>query len=262
MNFDKFNEIVESRLNYGEIEDANVASNYKNVGCGDEYRLYLKIDRDNIIQNAKYTTTGCSFSLVSLGILCKLLKNQHIDSIDNIPHSNLEAFIDGYPEKRKNYIDTAFEAAKKAVQDFKDGTGLVVEDIITSKRIYKTLQEKGNLREENLSQSMLENINLNGVDLSGANLQNAFLRNAKLENSNLSNCKLLGAFLNNSNLKNANLQNSDLRFAKLTGANLEGTKFQNALYDIGTKIDPKYLSVFQSMRKKGKDIYIKTAEKS
>ena len=257
MNFDKFNQIVESRLNYGEIEDASVVSDYKNVGCGDAYRIYLKIDKHNIIQDAKYTTTGCSFSLVSLGILCQLLKNQNIDSVNTIPYSKMEHFIDGYPEKRKNYIETAFSAATKAITDFKNGTGLPIETVITSTRIYKIIKEKGHLRGENLAQSMLENINLSGIDLSGANLQNAFLRNANLESCNLSNCKLMGTFFNNCNLQNANLQNSDLRFAKLTGANLNGTNFENALYDIGTKIDTKYIAVFQNMVKKGKDIYIK-----
>ena len=42
MDFDKFNALVESRLHYGEIDEASVVSDYKNVGCGDGYRLFFK----------------------------------------------------------------------------------------------------------------------------------------------------------------------------------------------------------------------------
>ena len=45
MNFEKFKEINDTRMNYREMEDASVVSNYRNVGCGDGYRIYLKIDK-------------------------------------------------------------------------------------------------------------------------------------------------------------------------------------------------------------------------
>ena len=90
MNFDKFNAIVESRLHYGEIDAASVVSEFKNVGCGDNYRIFLKVE-DNIIQEATYTTTGCSFSLASLSIICDLVKGKTLEEAKQLAAQELEA---------------------------------------------------------------------------------------------------------------------------------------------------------------------------
>jgi len=55
MDFDKYKEINDQRLNYREMEDATVISYYRNTGCGDGYRIYLKIDDSNKVTDASYT---------------------------------------------------------------------------------------------------------------------------------------------------------------------------------------------------------------
>jgi len=234
-----------------------VVSDYKNIGCGDAYRIYLKINENDVITNAKYTTTGCSFSLVSLGILCQLMTNKKVDEVKNITTNQMEEYIEGYPEKRQNYIETAFGAAQKTIDDYHNGTGLSLDEVITTKKIEILLKEQGHLRGAYLSKAMIENINLAGIDMTGAQFQNTFLKGANLEGSNMEDCNLKGAYLNNANLKKANLENADLRFAKLPGVTIENTNFNNALYDIGTRVDTKNMFIFDSMIKKGKEIYTK-----
>lgn len=264
MNFDKFNAIVENRLNYGELDEPSVVSEYKNAGCGDGYRLFLNINNDNVIEDAAYTTTGCSFSLVSLGIICDLLRNKTVEEARNIKPEDLEPPIDGYPERRKNYAETAVEAANKALDDFINGTGVPAERVITRSKALDELKEKGNLRDASLASVMLDGVDLKDVDFTGANMQNAFLKGADLEGAILDECNLKGAFLNEVNLKNASIKGADLRFTKLTGAELEGADFTDSWYDIGTRVNPKDMHIFDTMNKKGKEIYIRKdkAEKS
>ncbi|MFN3604841.1 MAG: pentapeptide repeat-containing protein [Leptonema sp. (in: bacteria)] len=249
MDFEKFKQINDQRLNYGEIENADIVSLYKNSGCGDGYRIFIKLENQDdkkIIQDASFTTTGCSFSFVALALGIELIKNKELIEAKAITANDIEKLFE-FPERRKNYPQSAAEAIQKAISNYLEGKK---EEYVSKNAILKKLKEQGHLRNENLKQVVLDNEDLRGVDLSGANLQNAFLQNANLEGANLKNANLRGAYLNNTNLRNANFENADLRFAKLTGAQIEGANFKDALYDIGTRIEPKYLSIFSQMKKK------------
>ncbi|MCB1165851.1 MAG: pentapeptide repeat-containing protein, partial [Leptospiraceae bacterium] len=241
MDFEKYKEINDQRLNYREMDDATVVSSYRNVGCGDGYRLYLKIDESDekhTILDASYTTTGCGFGLAALAMATEWAKGKTLEQAANITSEDIEALFE-FPERRKNYPESAVEAMQKAVADYRNGTGIKPEDRITRSYALQKLKEQGHLRGEKLTQVILEGEDLSGVDLSGANLQNAFLQNASFEGANLRGARLRGAFLNNCNLRNADLRESDLRWAKLSGANVEGAQFEDAIYDIGTRLDPR-----------------------
>lgn len=261
MDFDKYKEINDQRLNYKEMEDATVVSYYRNTGCGDGYRLYLKLNEQNIVEDASYTTTGCGFGVVALALATEFAKQKNISELKNIKPSDLETMFE-FPERRKNYPESAVMALKKAVEDFENGTGVPKEERITRSKALEILKEQGNLASAKLSSVMLEKENFDNVDFSGSDLHNAFLQNSSFQNANFSGAKLRGAFLNNCDLRGANFSGADLRWTKLSGAKLEGANFSGALYDIGTRVDQKYLYIFDSMKKEGKDIYLKKEETS
>lgn len=254
MDFALFKKINDERMNYREMEDATVVSSYRNVGCGDGYRIYLKIE-DNQIIDASYTTTGCGFGVVALAMATEIAKGKTIEEAEQLTEEDIEKAFE-FPERRKNYPQSAIAALRLALQDYKSGKGLPVEKRITGAKALELLREQGHLRNCDLSSIILENQNLNGVDFSNSNLHNAFLQNNSFEGANFEGANLRGAFLNSCNLKNANFRGADLRWAKLTGANLENADFTNALYDIGTRVDAKNLHIFEKMQKVGKDLYL------
>jgi NifU-like protein involved in Fe-S cluster formation len=256
MNFEKFNALVEGRVNYGELEHASVVSEYKNIGCGDGYRLYLDIEGDQI-QDARYTTTGCSFSLASLAIICDLAKGKTLDEALKIAPEELEPAIEGYPERRKNYAVTAVQALQKAIRDFREQSGLKGEQVISRDKTIAHLKEHGHLRGLNLNSVMLDKLDLSGVDFSGSNLQHAFLRESNLTGANFAGSNLRGAFLNDCILDKTNFAGADLRFAKLLGAKITDCTFDGAFYDIGTRVDTKNMHIFEVMTQKGKELYLK-----
>ncbi|MDX1961064.1 MAG: iron-sulfur cluster assembly scaffold protein [Leptospiraceae bacterium] len=255
MDFQKYKEINDNRMNYREMEDATVVSSYRNVGCGDGYRIYLKIDEDKII-DASYTTTGCGFGVTALAMVTEIAKNKTIDEAESITEEDIEKQF-SFPERRKNYPQSAIAAFKQALEDYKTGAGVPKEKRVTRAKAMKTLEEKGSLSGEDLSSIILEKESMVGVDFSNSNLHNAFLQNNDFENANFSGANLRGAFLNGCNLKNANFKGADLRWAKLSGAKLEGADFTDALYDVGTRVDSKQLHIFDVMKKTGKEIYLK-----
>ncbi len=257
MDFERFKKINEEKLNYREMEDPSVISAYRNVGCGDGYRIYLRVDVGNIIRDASYTTTGCGFGVTSLEMATEWVKDKSVEKAKNITAKDIESLFE-FPPMRKNYPESAVEAMRKSISDYKNNTGIQPEDIITKSSALEKLRRNGHLRNENLKQIILEGENFKGVDFSKADLSNAFLQNTNFQYATLRGAKLRGAFLNNSNLQEADLSKADLRWCKLTGASLDGAIFEGALYDVGTRMNPKYSHVFKSMEKMGKKLYVKS----
>lgn len=260
MDFERFKKINDERLNYRELDEATVVSSYRNVGCGDGYRLYVRIDEtqaDLPILEASYTTTGCGFGLASLAVATEWLQGKTVAEAEKITAEDIEKMFE-FPERRKNYPESAAEAVRKAMADYRNGTGIQPEDRVSRSVALGRLKEQGHLRGEKLTQVILEGEDLQGVDFSGANLGNAFLQNANFEGADLRGARLRGAFLNNANLRGADLRGADLRWAKLVGADTEGARFEDAVYDIGTRLDPRQLELFKVMKKEGRDIYLES----
>ncbi len=260
MDFKRFKQINEERLNYHEMKNPSVISSYRNVGCGDGYRIYLAIEEkenksDKIIKDASYTTTGCGFGVTALAMATEWVKGKSIEEAVNISSKNIESLFE-FPPMRKNYPESAVEAMQKAISDYKNNTGLQPQDIATKDYALKQLELNGHLKKENLKQIILEGCNFEGIDFSGSDLSNAFLQNTNFKNGLFKESKLRGAFLNNANLQGADLRKADLRWCKLTGAVLDDALVEDAIYDIGTRLNPKYSHLFKIMKKTGKEIYV------
>ena len=258
MDFERFKKINDERLNYREMEEADVVSSYRNTGCGDGYRLYLKIDEkdpEKRILDASYTTTGCGFGLVSLAMATEWAKGKRLQEAEEITIEDIENEFE-FPPRRKNYPASAVECLQKAVADYKNGTGIKAEDRPSRKKALEKLKREKHLRNADLRQIILEGEELENVDLGEADLSHAFLTNCNLKGANLKKARLRGAFLNNSDLTGADLREADLRWAKFTGAELEDTRVEGAVYDVGTRLDPRHTHLFSLMEKgAGIDIY-------
>lgn len=259
MDFELFKRINDERWNYREMEAATVVSSYRNTGCGDGYRIYLKIDeanQDKPILDASYTTTGCGFGLVSLAMATEWAKGRPLRELEQVSAEEIERRFE-FPPRRKNYPASAAESLRKAAADYRNGTGIAPEDRVSGETILEKLKQQGHLRQENLRQVILEGKALEGVDFSDADLSHAFLTGCSFSGANFQRARLRGAFLNNADLSGADLRQADLRWAKLTGANLSNASLEGAFYDVGTRLDPRYIHLFGVMQKSaGRDIYL------
>lgn len=255
MNFETYQKINDEKMNFREMDDADVASNYRNQGCGDGYRIYLKVEGEQIV-DASYTTTGCGFGLASLALVTQLAKGKTLEQASRITTEDIEAGLDGFPPRRKNYPVAALEAFQQALADYHAGTGApaAVRSETRDRALAKFAAGESWLG-ENIGAVDLDHQKLDGVDARGANLARASLRGASLVGANLDSANLRGAFLNDADLRGANLTAADLRWCKLSGARLEGAIVTGALYDVGTRFDPEWTKLFEQMRAAGKEIF-------
>jgi len=262
MNFEKYQQINDEKRNFREMEDADVVSNYRNQGCGDGYRIYLKV-ADGLIEDASYTTTGCGFGMAALAIVTEIVKGKTVDEAAAVTTDDINAGLDGFPPRRQNYPISALEALHQALDDLHQGKGIPadVRAEIKSQALQK-LASGGNWVGENIGAVDLDHSNLDGIDARGVNLARASLRGVSLRRANLQDANFRGAFLNDADLSGADLTGADLRWCKLTGAKLEGVTVDGALYDAGTRLDPEWLPLFSKMRPAGKQMFVRDSKSS
>ncbi|WP_126992962.1 Fe-S cluster assembly sulfur transfer protein SufU [Thermosipho globiformans] len=71
----------------GKIEDATKVEEGKNLSCGDEITLYLKIENERIV-DAKFEGIGCAISQASANLMIENIIDKSIDEvkilIDNV----------------------------------------------------------------------------------------------------------------------------------------------------------------------------------
>ncbi|HVT05574.1 MAG TPA: iron-sulfur cluster assembly scaffold protein [Thermoanaerobaculia bacterium] len=262
MNFEKYQQINDEKMNFREMEDADVVSNYRNQGCGDGYRIYLKV-ADGHILDASYTTTGCGFGMAALAIVTELVKGKTVEEAAAVSTDDINAGLDGFPPRRQNYPVSALEALHQALDDLEQGKGIPadVRAAVKNEALEK-LRGGGNWVGENIGAVDLDGQVLDSIDARGVNLSRASLRNTSFRGANLQDANFRGAFLNDADLSGADLTGADLRWCKLSGAKLEGTIVSGALYDAGTRLDPEWIPLFAQMRPAGKQMFVRDAKSS
>ena len=119
MNFEKFNAVAGGAPNMGELPEYDAVGEYTNSGCGDGYRIFLKMDGDRI-EDISFTTTGCSFGLVALSLIAGLARGRTLDEALAITPEEIEAGVDEFPPRRRNYLDSAREALAVAVETVRE----------------------------------------------------------------------------------------------------------------------------------------------
>lgn len=104
MNYsDKVMEHFTNPQNVGEIENASGCGTVGNAVCGDIMRVYLDIDENNVIQDAKFKTFGCGAAIATSSMATEMIKGKPVSEALKLTNKAVvEALADYY---RRNGID-------------------------------------------------------------------------------------------------------------------------------------------------------------
>jgi NifU-like protein involved in Fe-S cluster formation len=118
MDFPKFQELVSSRAGFAQMADPTATGEYFSDSCGDMYTFYLKI-ADERISDISYFTTGCGFGVATAAIVTELAKGKSVDEAAAISASDIEDYLGGYPERKKDYPTRVLEALHVAIDNYR-----------------------------------------------------------------------------------------------------------------------------------------------
>ncbi len=115
MNFEKFQEYIEKRHNFGIMPDATVQAEVGNEKCGDATQLYLKIEA-GIIEDAKYFSFGCGFATVVGVILTQMIRGKPVSFLGEVTPEKIEAEIGEFPTAKAHYSGLGARLAQAALE--------------------------------------------------------------------------------------------------------------------------------------------------
>jgi NifU-like protein involved in Fe-S cluster formation len=121
VNFAKFQQLVEHRTGFQTMENPTATGEYFSDSCGDLYTFFLKVGPGDVIEDVSYFTTGCGFGTATCSLLVELARGKTVDEALAITDADIEAALDGYPEKKKDYPERSRLALRAAVDDYRKG---------------------------------------------------------------------------------------------------------------------------------------------
>lgn len=119
MNFPKFQQLVEDRTGFKTMDNPTASGEYFSDSCGDMYNFFLRVGPGAVIEDISYFTTGCGFGTATCSLVVELAKGKTIDQAAALTAPDIEAQLDGYPEKKKDYPERALEALHVALDDYR-----------------------------------------------------------------------------------------------------------------------------------------------
>jgi NifU-like protein involved in Fe-S cluster formation len=119
VNFAKFQDLVEKRTGFRTMENPMATGEYFSDSCGDLYTYFLKVGPGDVIEDISYFTTGCGFGTATCSLLVDLARGRTVDAAYAITEADIEAALDGYPEKKKDYPQRSLSALRAAIDDYR-----------------------------------------------------------------------------------------------------------------------------------------------
>ncbi len=116
---DKVLDHYENPRNVGRLDDSDANVGTGMVGapaCGDVMRLQIKVDRNNVIEEAKFKTYGCGSAIASSSLLTEWVKGRSLDDATQIRNKDIADEL-GLPPVKIHCSVLAEDAIKAAIAD-------------------------------------------------------------------------------------------------------------------------------------------------
>lgn len=121
---EKVMEHFTSPRNLGEIENADGVGEVGNAKCGDIMRMYIKVDKNNVITNAKFKTFGCGAAIATSSMATELIIGKTIDEALKLTNKTVVECLEGLPPAKVHCSVLAEQSIKSAISDYYTKKGI------------------------------------------------------------------------------------------------------------------------------------------
>ncbi|NQT54300.1 Fe-S cluster assembly protein NifU [bacterium] len=118
---DKVMDHFRNPRNVGVIEDADGVGDVGSMACGDALQLYIKLDDDECIADAKFRTFGCASAIASASALTELIKGMSLADAAQVTNKDIADALGGLPEQKMHCSVLGREALESAIEYYRTG---------------------------------------------------------------------------------------------------------------------------------------------
>jgi len=105
--------------NAGEIRNPDGVGEVGSLACGDALKLYIKIDDQNRIKDAKFQTFGCASAIASSSALTEMIIGLPLQEARKITNDDIADYLGGLPKEKMHCSVLGRDALEKAIADIK-----------------------------------------------------------------------------------------------------------------------------------------------
>ena len=115
--------------NVGEIDNPSGVGTVGNAKCGDIMRMYLDIDDNGVIQEAKFKTFGCGAAVATSSMATELVKGKTVQEALKVTNKAVMEALDGLPQVKVHCSLLAEEAIHAALWDYAEKHNIEIEGL-------------------------------------------------------------------------------------------------------------------------------------
>lgn len=104
--------------NAGALRGANAVGKAGNSSCGDVIKLYLLVDEEGVVEEAKFKTFGCPAAIACSDVACDLVRGLKIDEALDVSSKEIFDELGGLEDSRVYCSVLAEDAIKLAVENY------------------------------------------------------------------------------------------------------------------------------------------------
>jgi len=104
--------------NYGKIKNANGIGEEGSLVCGDVMRLYIKVGKNEIIEDVSFETMGCAAAIASSSVMTDLIKGKTIKQALKINNNDVIKKLGSLPSVKIHCSLLAIDALRAAINDY------------------------------------------------------------------------------------------------------------------------------------------------
>ena len=115
--------------NVGEMENPSGVGTVGNAKCGDIMRMYLDIDENGIIKEAKFKTFGCGAAVAPSSMATELVAGKTVQEALEVTNKAVMEALDGLPPVKVHCSLLAEQAIHAALWDYAQKNGIEIEGL-------------------------------------------------------------------------------------------------------------------------------------